>query len=100
MAVRILLLSFLGDFCHSLRYGLFHLCLIVLELFACLLLCLSNHRSHILHIFKESHAESFARKFLAAVHGPVSVLEIVVLHAAELLDVAVATVVVGHEKSL
>ena len=53
----------------------------------------------ILHIFEECHGESFAWKFFSTVHRPVSVLEIVVFHAAELLDVAVAAVMVGHEKS-
>ena len=94
-----MIFCFFCDFRHGLYYGLFNLCLIILEFLAGLLLGLGDHRCDILHIFEECHGEPFAWKFFSTVHRPVSVLEIVVFHAAELLDVAVAAVMVGHEKS-
>ena len=65
-----------------------------------LLLRLLDYRGDIFHILEEGHGQSLARKLLAAVHGPVSVLEVVVLDTAELLDVAVAAVVVCHKETL
>ena len=82
----------------------------LLDLFFCsvhafgLLLCfltgLLDNRSHILHILKECHCEALAWKLLAVIHCPIAVLEVIVLHAAEFLDVAVATVVVCHEETV
>ena len=39
-------------------------------------------------------------KFFIAVHGPESVTQVIVFHAAVLLDLAVAAVVIGQEQSL
>ena len=48
---------------------------------------------------KEGDAEALARQFLAAVHCPVSVLEVVMFDAAELLDISISAVVVGHKEA-
>ena len=55
--------------------------------------------SDVLHIFEEGYSKAFAREFLASVHRPVSVLEVVVFYAAELLYVSVAAVVVCDQKT-
>ena len=98
--MRIFLLSLGDQLFGCLADSFHHHFLIILILLSCLLLCFFNDSGHVLHVLQECHAQTLARKLLAAVHSPISVLEVVVLHAAELLDVAVAAVVVGHEKSL
>ena len=74
--------------------------LVVSILLHSLLLSLLDDGCHILHILKECDRKALAREFLAAVHRPVSVLEIIMLHGAELLDVAVSAVVVCHQEAL
>ena len=64
-----------------------------------LLLGLAYDGSYILHGLKEGDAETLARQFLAAVHCPVSVLEVVMFDAAELLDISISAVVVGHKEA-
>ena len=73
--------------------------LVVSMLLHGLLLSLLDDGCHILHILKECNRKPLAREFLATVHSPVSVLEVVMLHGAELLDVAVSAVVVGQQET-
>ena len=93
-------LACLGD---ELLYGLVdcrgYSILVVSILLHGLLLSLLDDGCHILHILKECYRKTLAREFLATVHSPVSVLEVVVLHGAELLDVAVSAVVVGQQET-
>ena len=53
----------------------------------------------ILHPLQETDAQSPVREFLAPVHGPESVLQVVVLDAAVTLDISVSAVMVGKEQS-
>ena len=78
--MRIVRFYFLDEGVYLGRNGFQHLLVIVLELLAGLLLCLFEDSGDVLHIFQECHGESFAREFLIAVHSPITVLEIVVLH--------------------
>ena len=55
---------------------------------------------HVAHLAEENDAEARARQFLATVHGPEAVGEVVVLNGTVLLDVAVAAVVVGKQQAL
>ena len=99
MAMRIFLLCLFSQSSHGLHLCLFDFLLVVSELLACLLYRLVDHRSDILHVFQERHCKTFAWKFFVAVHRPVSVLEVVVFHAAEFLDVAISAVVVCDQKT-
>ena len=54
---------------------------------------------HVFHPFEEADGQAPVGQFLAAVHRPETVLEVIVLHAAVALDVAVAAVVVRQEQA-
>ena len=54
----------------------------------------------IFHIFKESDCKTLYRKFFRAIHRPVSIFQVVMFDAAELLDARIAAMVVGHEQPL
>ena len=84
-----------GLFCISLEPGncIIHSCLAIL-------LRLFYHRSNVAHGLEELDCKSFARELLAGSHCPVTVLKVVVLHAAKLLDISVSAMVVGHEKTV
>ena len=60
---------------------------------------LLENRGDVCHALEELYCETLDGEFIPAAHGPVSVLEIVVLRGAEALDAAVAAMVVGHEQS-
>ena len=60
---------------------------------------LLENRGDVCHALEELYRETLDGEFIPAAHGPVSVLEIVVLRGAEALDAAVAAMVVGHEQS-
>ena len=71
----------------------------ILVLLTCFHLSFLECCSNVCHVLKESHSKTLTWEFLATVHCPISVLEVVVIYAAQLLDVAVSAVVVGHKKS-
>ena len=72
----------------------------VLILFKRSLPGLLENRGYVCHALEELYSESLDREFILVAHGPVSVLEIVVLRGAESLDTAVTAMMVGHEQSL
>ena len=53
----------------------------------------------VFHAFQEADCQSFIRELLAAVHSPEAVFQVVVLHAAVALDIAVAAVVVRQQEA-
>ena len=61
---------------------------------------LENLLRHIVHPFQETDCQSFIRKLLRAVHRPEAILQVVVFHAAVLLDVTVAAVMIRQQQSL
>ena len=61
---------------------------------------LENCSSNVLHVFKEAYGKAGICQLLCAAQSPETILKIVVLYAAVLLDIAIATVVVGKKKAI
>ena len=54
---------------------------------------------HVFHPFEKADGQAPVGQFLIAVHRPETILEVIVLHTAVALDVAVSAVVVRQEKA-
>ena len=54
---------------------------------------------HVFHPFEEPHGQAGIGQFLAPVHGPETVLQVVMFHGGMSLDIAVAAVVIGEKKA-
>ena len=62
------------------------------------LISLENQVRHFVHTIQETDGQSLVRKLLATVHRPEAVPQVIVLHAAVPLDIAVAAVMVRQQK--
>ena len=62
------------------------------------LISLENQVCHFVHTIQETDGQSLVRKLLATVHRPEAVPQVIVLHAAVPLDIAVAAVMVRQQK--
>ena len=85
---------FLNELCRILRDQN-----LTLLLGHALLISVEHLLRHILHILEEAHGQSRIGQFFGAGHGPEAVAEVVVLHGAVFLDLAVAAVMVGQQKA-
>ena len=72
----------------------------VLVLFEGGLACLVQQGGHVGHPLEERDGKPIDRQLVLVGHCPVSVLEVVVLRCAELLDAAVSAMMVGHQETL
>ena len=101
--VGVVFLGGLADGFSGLPDGLCYLVFEVLaafELFPGLFFSFFDDGGHVGHAYEEGDGKAGDRKFLALVHCPVAVLEIVVFIGGKALDAAVAAMVVGYEKAV
>jgi hypothetical protein len=64
-----------------------------------LFLCREDLFGNVFHAHQERDAKARHRYFLASIHGPIAILEIVMLIAGKGLDAAIAAMVVRHQQA-
>ena len=64
------------------------------------LIALEDQVRHFVHMVQETDGQALVRQLLLAVHRPETIFQVIVVHTAVTLDIAVTTVMVRQEKAL